>query len=151
MDTRGRHLGGAGEGTNLYINGVRSGGDAFAGTLSPSTATLRFGQTGFSTGFFDGRIDEIRIWSAQVDESTLRIWMTRALTPIHPNFAALEGYWRFEEGAGQSAASEVGSPALEGRLGDSASEEDSDPAWVASGATPVQPTTWGRMKSLYGN
>lgn len=140
--------GGSGTGTDLYINGARAGGSAFAGTLGASTQNLRLGSRPGTSTYLDGVLDEVRIWSAKVDGPTLQSWMSSVPTAAHPDFASLEGYWRFDEGSGQSAASEVGPPALTGRLGATSSAEASDPAWTA-GPTSVRPMTLGRLKAMY--
>ena len=68
------------------------------------------------------------------------------VTPSHPSVAALQASWRFDEESGQTAASDVNSPTMDGRLGSTSGEEDSDPAWVASGVVPARAITIGGLK-----
>jgi len=138
-----------GTATDLYINGTRVGGGTYFGPNSPSTTNLTLGLRQFSS-YFDGGMDEVRIWSAKLDQVTIQTWMSKVLTNAHPDYASLEANWRFNEGAGESVASEVGSAALEGRLGSTSSADDSDPLWIGSGATPVRTTSMARIKGLYG-
>jgi len=50
--------------------------------------------------FSDINMDETRIWSAELGVNTIREWMTKKINPTHPNIAALESYYRFDESSG---------------------------------------------------
>lgn len=80
-------------------------------------ATVAYNPGGFNTGntnyrlggrnsgpnlhYFNGRLDETRIWSGVVlTQTQIRDWMCKKLTPVHPAFANLSGYFRFDEGNG---------------------------------------------------
>ncbi len=65
----------------------------------------------------------------------------------HPNYANLEGYWPFDEGSGQTAASLTHAPERDGQLGATDGADTSDPAWTTNvSPVPVEPTTFGRIK-----
>jgi hypothetical protein len=142
--------GGGGQ-TTLYINGSEAGSGSHTGLIAFSIGQLRFGrQAGAGTGFqFDGAMDELRIWSSELDAATIQAWMSQAVTGSHPAFAALEGYWRFDEGTGQAATTEVNSPGRDGRLGLSSEANSSDPTWVASGAVPLRRLSMGQLKRTF--
>jgi hypothetical protein len=54
---------------------------------------------------YGGYVDEVRIWrDAVLDSLTIRAWKNKPVTSSHPNYAALVGYWTFEEGKGTSSA-----------------------------------------------
>jgi len=133
-----------------FINGQLAGENGFGGTINPSPGNLMIG-TMQGAFLFDGLIDEVRIWSTEIEEGTIEAWMDRAVTDDHPARDALEGYWRFDEGSGQVASSEVNSPALDGELGSTPGADDNDPTWAASGATPVREISVGRLKERYRN
>jgi streptogramin lyase len=90
-----RQMGGPG---NIYYNGV----------LQPSTSTPWDGWLGFSANwnigrqlntlrFFQGKTDEVRIWSRALSQDEIRDVMCRRLTGAEPGLA---GYWRLDEGTG---------------------------------------------------
>jgi len=132
----------------LYVNGEvvdsQEDGEAYV----PSGSPLHVGSMGTTFFNFHGAIDEVRVWSTVLDQGTLQEWMGRTVTPDHPSYGSLEGYWTFDEGAGQTAASEVESPARDGQLGATAGADATDPVWEAGGApVPVARTTFGRIKA----
>lgn len=54
---------------------------------------------------YAGYVDEVRIWRDVVlDSLTIRAWKGKSVTSSHPNYAALVGYWTFEEGKGTTSA-----------------------------------------------
>ncbi|MBW2004576.1 MAG: T9SS type A sorting domain-containing protein [Deltaproteobacteria bacterium] len=63
---------------------------------------LCFGQDGTENypAQFPGSLDEIRIWHAALTPDVLKEWRFKKVTPDHPNYADLVGYWKFDEGEG---------------------------------------------------
>ena len=64
---------------------------------------------------FDGQIDEIRVWSAALSQSTIQEWMTRGITVDHPNYDGttsddLEVYLPFTNGIPSNEASANAAP-----------------------------------------
>jgi len=96
--------------------------------------------------FFPGVIDEVRIWSVARTDNEIKDSMKTSLKGDEPD---LVGYWKFDEGSGETTADATGNN--DGKL-------VNDPKWVASDV-PVKPyqvdvvgklsTTWGRVKSKY--
>lgn len=140
--------GGDGE-AKVYIDGVLAGTGSRTTDLTPSGTNLILGWDGAAQGNFDGRVDEVRVWSAVLDEITIQTWMHRHVTPSHPDFAALEASWQLDEGSGQVAASEVNSPTMDGRLGSTTGVDASDPSWVASDVVPTRKISVSELKSHF--
>ncbi len=91
---------------------------------------------------FDGKIDEVRLWSVARKPHQIRCDMHRVL---RGDEEGLVGYWRFDEARGQVAADS--SPyGNDGVLGTSPDPDASDPAWVLSEADlhlpPNDPPVW---------
>ena len=67
---------------------------------------IAIGQDGtlsYSEGF-NGQIDEVRIWKSLVADSTIAQWGGQSVTNSHPNYGDLVGYWKLDEGTGNSSA-----------------------------------------------
>lgn len=99
-----------GDSVNVYINGELVGTTLYSGKISPSSGlTARIGDLANGGGrLFDGMIDEVRVWSTDVDESTLRDWMCRKINSSHPNYSNLVGNWKLDEDSGTNAADASG-------------------------------------------
>ena len=80
--------------------------------------------------FFTGEIDEVRMWNIARSGDDIRATMNRSLTGLEPG---LGGYWRFDEGEGQSVedSSPIGTT---GVLGTNGNIQANDPIWVPSEA-----------------
>jgi hypothetical protein len=141
---------GGGGTVTLYINGTPVSSGSQSADLAPSAANFVLGKfSGSSFGFFDGRVDEVRVWGATLDGATVAEWMHSHVTPDHPDYAALVASWRLDEGSGQIVESEVGGAPANGRLGSEAGEDDADPTWAASDVVPSRETSVGALKARY--
>lgn len=79
--------------TKLYLDGEEVASKKSATDILPGEiGTSDIDSTGFS-----GSIDEVRIWNSAVSRATLRKWMYRPLTPRHPDFNKLKGYYNFDD------------------------------------------------------
>lgn len=110
----------------LYLNGqVEKDTTLAAGTPACSTSIQHAGlatamtSTGATAGFFNGMLDEVRVWNVARTQAEIQAGMAGPLT----SGTGLAGRWGLDDGAGSTAANSVaGSPA--GSLVNA-------PAWVA--------------------
>ncbi|HZM27048.1 MAG TPA: LamG domain-containing protein, partial [Gemmatimonadales bacterium] len=67
------HLAATHDGTTLrlYVNGVQVGSRAVAGALLTSTGALRIGGNSIWGEFFQGRIDEVRVYNRALSPSEI--------------------------------------------------------------------------------
>lgn len=79
-------------------------------------------------GFFIGRIDEVRLWSAVRTRDEL-IADSKSCAP--GPLSNLAAYWRFNERSGQFAQDASGND-NQGMLGPGSAAEPGDPTWIAS-------------------
>ena len=115
----------------LYRNGQLLAQIWHPGDVSP-TAQLHIGK--FLDHHFVGLIDEVRVWDVSRSGPEIDADKGKVLAGNEPG---LIGYWRFEEGSGQTVGdSAAGGTA--GTLGATAASGSDDPTWVAEGA-PVSP------------
>lgn len=119
----------------LYVNGVER-----AYTNVPSSGS--FGFNTFTIGAktsngitfnenYSGQIDEFKYWNTAISSvSTIRDWMCKKTTGLHPNYANLSAYARFDVVSTNVVANRVG--AATGRLVNFTNPEK--PAQAPSGA-----------------
>jgi len=109
----------------LYVNGIQvhSGTVTFT-TIPTSTSNVCFGEDRFVSGtdFFDGKMDEVRIWSTSRTVTEIANNMNNCLTGTE---AGLEAYFNFNQGVGDTLTDLVASN--DGVL----SNMDSSSDWVA--------------------
>jgi hypothetical protein len=81
----------------IFINGVLEASYDFSTAMNSArqgTGQLRLGMQNATSVYFDGRIDEVRIWDVARNQTQIRANMCRKVTPRASN---LVGYWRFDE------------------------------------------------------
>ena len=87
----------------LYINGTRQGGTTSSGwgigNLSPTS--LQIGRRNDNAGYFEGKIDEVRVWNRALTEEEI-VANAQGRT-ISMNEPGLVGYWSLDEGSGTTA------------------------------------------------
>jgi hypothetical protein len=84
----------------IYLDGNIVGSDNPSGTHAvPDATNFNIGVTNFGE-FFDGVIDEVRIWNWSLPQDTIQAWMIQSITPAHPDYAHLVAYFKFDEGSG---------------------------------------------------
>ncbi|GEM_PF-1755052 len=115
----------------IYVNGVAAGpGAKFSRDMPDTPAWIWIGKHHYyDKNMLAGQLDEIRIWNFAQSGSALRANMNRVLQGTEPG---LIGYWRLDEGKGQTALDQTGN-ANSIQLGATANGEPSDPSWVESG------------------
>jgi hypothetical protein len=127
-----------GNNIKLYVNGVLDASGTL--TKSNSPAQLRIGGLAHYNTYFQGQIDEVRIWHTVRTETEIRENMTKALIGNEANLVA---YYRFNEGAGTTLYDLTGN----GKHG-TLTNMDEATDWVASNAF----NTWiGVENSTYSN
>ncbi len=110
----------------FYVNGVQVGQTTGVPIPNDHSAPIRIGARATDTKrFFDGAIDEVRIWSVALTQPQVASQMSTELTGTESGLIA---YYRFNEGAGQTAADASGN-AHDGQLGSTAGADGADPIW----------------------
>lgn len=85
-------------GTTLrfYVDSVKQGTDAVIGSsIFAGSATFTVGSTRTTDHFFDGLIDDVRIWSRQLTDAEVEALYTDPCDDDN-NGANLEGWWLFD-------------------------------------------------------
>jgi hypothetical protein len=122
-----QHLAGVYDGTHvsIYRNGyfVAMRDHCHSGNISHISYVL----LGSWKTSFNGLIDEVRVWNVVRTQSQIQANMNISLTGSEPG---LVGYWRLDEGSGQTIADSTGKN--NGRLGSTTRVDTYDPIWVPS-------------------
>jgi hypothetical protein len=85
----------------IYLDGVLVSSNIFSGIHAvPLPTSVSIGRTGTSN-YFDGAIDEVRLWNQALPLSQIQSNRYRRLTGAE---TGLRAYWRFNEGSGALAA-----------------------------------------------
>jgi hypothetical protein len=82
----------------LFVNGREEGTPQAIGTVWQGGD--RYWLSNSYNYMYGGCVDELRYWNVALDGATIRRWMGRNVDSNHPNYSALRGYWRFNEGSG---------------------------------------------------
>jgi len=102
------HIAATWDGTNrkLYLDGVYKNGDQPGAHVAPNANNFRIGSTNQGTtyegvSYFDGKIDEIRIWNVARTQSEIQANMNKTLKGSESGLVA---YYKMNEGSGTSLA-----------------------------------------------
>ena len=82
----------------LYINGSNESSSISSGNVSNSE-NLFIGKSSIYSQFFNGKIDELRIWNSCLTQATIQANMYNVVSASSSNLA---GYWNFDASSGTS-------------------------------------------------
>ncbi len=60
-----------------------------------------------ANNFYDGKVDEFRVWSKELDEATIAEWMYKDVDATHPDYGNLLAYYKFNETDGYNVIDEI--------------------------------------------
>ena len=127
---------------NLYVNGISAGtGNAGAGKV-PENISIQHASvgsaltsTGLAAGFFNGKIDEVRIWKRALTQAEIQANMNNEIT----SGTGLLGRWGFNENGDSTAINSIAGSANGILRSDNpyVHSTNGGPAWVSSGFIPT--------------
>lgn len=84
----------------LYVDGVlETVGASQSQTVNTNTSTNLTIGFGRNNTYFDGLMDEVRLWNTTLSAATLQNWRYKKVDAAHPNFANLQLYYPLNEGS----------------------------------------------------
>lgn len=102
-----QHLAFVYDGTAIYLykDGMLVADAPANGVITQSSESFKLGSLDWQgTGFhLIGRLDEVRLWDTALSQLEIQNWMCDLITPIHPHYSSLMGYWRLNDGNGTIA------------------------------------------------
>lgn len=78
---------------SIYINGKEVARKDTATSILPGSIGIHEKKE----SVFQGEIDEVRIWKTGLGEKMIKKWMNKSITPRHPEFKNLKGYYTFDD------------------------------------------------------
>ncbi|WP_425389492.1 LamG-like jellyroll fold domain-containing protein [Ekhidna sp.] len=115
--------GGVGNNTN-YTDQLGAGNNLLIGA----------GQQNTIVNFFDGEIDEVRIWNAELSAGDIAAFANTTDISTHPNYSDMVAYYKFDDGTGSTILEDVFAN-NDGTL----TNMDENTDWVGSGALANAP------------
>ena len=88
----------------LYLNGTQVASRSQSGTIESSTEPLTIGGDNIYGQFFQGVIDEVRIWNVARSAADIQLQMTAPVASA----AGLIGRWSLDEGLGTAVVDSTG-------------------------------------------
>ncbi len=129
------HVAGTYDGTTmrLYIDGTEVASAAASFGIADAAVDLVLGNSQANPSrAFDGVVDEVRIWNRARTGDEIRLLLGVQLPSEYwatPD-SGLVGYWRLNEGMGQTTADRT-THGNDGRLGGTTGADAQDPLWVS--------------------
>ena len=80
----------------IYVDGVQEASGNFSVSVNTGTDPIIIGRRNDAINYFDGDIDEVRIWSTDLSQATIRNWMCKELNSSHPNYSSLHTYFKMD-------------------------------------------------------
>jgi len=84
----------------IYYDGNLVASKSVFSEIGSATALTYIGSRGGNEMFFDGIVDEVRLWNTARSQSEIQEYMYKQLTGTEPGLVA---YWQFDEGVGNIA------------------------------------------------
>ncbi|WP_162903224.1 LamG-like jellyroll fold domain-containing protein [Taibaiella koreensis] len=94
----------------IYVNGIAAP-NRYVMPNAMANSKLRLGWSGDISEYFQGVLDEVRVWKVARTEEELKAFMCQKLQGNEPN---LVNYYRLDEGNGQAAGDRAGNATLNG-------------------------------------
>jgi hypothetical protein len=111
----------------IFVDGILEDSNPASMSIPPNTDPFRVGYIyeNHSREQFQGRIDEVHVWNIARTETEIQSTMN---TPLIGNEPGLVGYWKFDEGSGQTAYDSTAN-GNDGQLGSTPGVDGDDPSW----------------------
>ncbi|MFH2094836.1 MAG: BNR-repeat neuraminidase N-terminal domain-containing protein [Bacteroidota bacterium] len=87
-----------GSSVKIYINGTEAASVATSGSISTSSQNLLIGNCPADNNrYFNGYIDEVRIWHAAIDPGVINAWKNKTVSLCHPLYASMIAYFQLDD------------------------------------------------------
>ncbi|MEI6143355.1 MAG: LamG-like jellyroll fold domain-containing protein, partial [Mariniphaga sp.] len=81
----------------LFVNGVEEGNALTVGTLWTGGTQFYIGRSGFGNAYFNGSVDEVRLWNFAKDGATIQ---TSMYNIVNQSSTGLVSYYKFDQSSG---------------------------------------------------
>jgi CubicO group peptidase (beta-lactamase class C family) len=143
-----QHVAGVYDGNefSLYVDGLKVAGEMRSGLMATNETPLEIGNLPESDRYFDGAIDEVRIWSRALTQSEIQNNMYVELNGTEPGLTA---YYKFNEDSEQTAfdSSTNGNDGIRGAIPE---DDDDDPERASFAPPQSQPPPYPASPLITG-
>ena len=87
----------------LYVNGELKDTETGAGFMDITASEIRIGASAGANNYYNGKVDEVRIWNTPLSQIEIQEWMSKKVTTSHPQVGDLLSYYRYDENTGTIA------------------------------------------------
>ncbi|MCB0482218.1 MAG: T9SS type A sorting domain-containing protein [Flavobacteriales bacterium] len=84
----------------IYLDGEVESSGNFTVAVNTGSDPIIIGRRNDANNYFDGEIDEVRIWNTDLSQNTIRDWMCKELNSSHSNYSSLHSYFKVDTLAG---------------------------------------------------
>ncbi|MDM8007570.1 MAG: thrombospondin type 3 repeat-containing protein [Phycisphaerae bacterium] len=126
------HMAGVRQGDEmlLYIDGQQAASESLALPMNiTNAAAVLLGKRHTDEGYFQGMLDEVRLWSVARSQEQIAMFRDKALVGDEPG---LVGYWPMFDGCTEQSLADLSLYRNEGFRGSSAIPDTADPQWVVA-------------------
>jgi hypothetical protein len=146
------HVAGVKNGSTLtiYVNGTAENSIGGSTGSTDGSNPLYIGAFTGISNYFNGSIDEVRVWNDARTADEIRAHMFTSFSAAEiATETNLVGYWKLNEGANQLTADETVN-GNDGFLGSNSSIDSADPTWEALSTAPIGDETVGGQTDIAG-
>ncbi|MEQ9064139.1 MAG: LamG-like jellyroll fold domain-containing protein [Vicingaceae bacterium] len=140
------HVAGTFDGSSMkvFLNGKQVGSLTQSGSITATTVPMKIGNIArpSTSRFFNGQIDEVRVWNEALPEATLKEYMCQFIDTAHPYYNKLIAYYNINNGGGTSVTDVSGNSQTGTVYG---------ATWTPSGAALGNESTYLYPSSWSGN
>jgi hypothetical protein len=108
----------------IYINGMLVSTTPWSGVVDYANAFLKLGAWGGGGRYWNGSMDEVRVWNTALSQAEIRDRLCRKLISSDPLYNNLKAYYNFDEGSGITVVDSKSKTSI----------EFTGPTWETSGA-----------------
>jgi hypothetical protein len=85
---------------SIYVNGIMVESTPWSGTVVYNSNRLNLGRLGAGVRYWNGSMDEVRIWNTALSQTEIRDRMCHKIISTDPLYSNLRAYYNFDEGVG---------------------------------------------------
>ncbi len=91
----------------IYLNGTQWHSGTGKTKAIELITNMKLGSSKTGSNPYFGKVDEVRIWNAELSQTEISGWMYKTINTNHPNYTNLISYYTANEGSGNTIADSI--------------------------------------------